>query len=183
VAPIAASLERIEKWMAEHAPLLVGNLAPGAPASHLDAVEEKLGMALPADLRALWSLHDGQLKELNGFVENLDLYGAEQALTKQRRVLTFIGLLRDQPSSWGEAGVSDEEIASNAWLPLAGRDASFVVVSTLTGRVFRCGKDAPPLHRAATSVAEWLEQYASAIEAGAYELEEGFGTYYLQLQT
>jgi hypothetical protein len=49
----------------------------------------------------------------------------------------------------------------------------------VSGRVFTCGKDAPPLHFVAGSVIEWLEGYADRVEAGEYTVEEGFGECYL----
>jgi hypothetical protein len=52
-------------------------------------------------------------------------------------------------------------------------------VSGVTGRVFTCEKDVPPLHFIAGSVVEWLEDYADRVEAGGYEVDEGFGDCYL----
>jgi predicted DNA-binding WGR domain protein/cell wall assembly regulator SMI1 len=173
-------LERIKTWMKKNAPLLVKNLDKGAPASRLATLEKKLGFALPAELRELWSTHDGQKSEMNGFVRSLDLFGAEQALMERESTLMFVQFLREDETSWTEAGVREEEAMSDDWLPIAGRDSDLLVVCCATGRVFDCGKDAPPLHLAAESVARWLEQYAASIEAGEYEVEEGFGDYYLQ---
>ena len=71
---IRLSIERIARWMnANGAPLLVANLAAGATSEALARAEGELGVALPSDLCALWSLHDGQREELNGFIESYDL--------------------------------------------------------------------------------------------------------------
>jgi internalin A len=176
---VAAAVARVRAWMAERAPLLAENLAPGAPPGRLDRVEEKIGFALPGDLRALWSIHDGQRSEQNGFVGALDLFTAEQAASERDTVIMFVELLREEPSEWSEAGVTGEEVASGRWLPFAGRDSDSLAVSGVTGRVFSCGKDAPPLRLVAASVTDWAEQYAARIEAGAYRVEEGFGDYFL----
>jgi hypothetical protein len=49
------------------------------------------------------------------------------------------------------------------WIPFASRDyGDLVVVYGLTGRVFTCKKDSPPLHLVAESVVEWLEAYAGS---------------------
>jgi hypothetical protein len=91
----------------------------------------------------------------------------------------FVEFLREDPSGWEEAGVTADEAESNRWLPFAGRDSDTLAVNCVTGRVFACGKDAPPLQLVAASVTEWIEQYADRIEGGAYAVEEGFGDYFL----
>lgn len=176
---IPGQLERIKKWMNKHAPLLTANLAPGAPKSRLDKLESDLGFTLPSDLRILWSIHNGQKEKLNGFMGSLDLYNVDWALAGYKSVMTFIAFLRQHEERWPAAMVTREEAASASWLPFAGRDSDTLVVSGVSGRVFTCGKDSPPIHLAAESIAEWFTKYADGIEAGRYQVEEGFGDYYL----
>jgi len=57
--------------------------------------------------------------------------------------------------------VTAEEVESDHWVPFAGRDSESLVVSGVTGRVFTCGKDSPPLHLVARSISKWAEQYAA----------------------
>ncbi len=143
---LATALQQIERWMLDHeAPLLAENLADGATAAELDAVEATLGFRLPADLRELWLLHHGQREEMNGFVESFDLFDSQRALGVQESVRMFIEFLREVPEDWPEAGVSSEEARSDQWIAFAGRDSDLLLVSGVTGRVFSCGKDAPPL--------------------------------------
>lgn len=166
--------------MANGAGVLVENLASGAPADRLAASERAVGFPLPVDLRDLWSLHAGQRGEQNGFVGAMDLFGPEEAAGEDESVKMFLGFLREDPSNWAEAGVSQEEVESDLWLAIAGRGyADLLVVSGLSDRVFTCEKDSPPLHFVAASIAEWLEGYADRVEAGAYAVEEGFGDCYL----
>ncbi len=162
------AIERISRWMMENdAPLLAQNLAPGATDAELVRAEEQLGFPIPPGLRELWSLHNGQLEELNGFVEALDLFDLSLALGEQGGVLRFVKWLREA------------EVMSDRWLPFAGRDSSALAVSAVSGRVFHVWKDAPPLLLAAESVEAWATQYAQAVEAGDFEVEEGFGEYFL----
>jgi cell wall assembly regulator SMI1 len=62
---------------AHDAPLLVENLAPGAAPERLAHAEAEFGVALLDDLRALWSLHDGQREAGNGFIEAYNLLSVE----------------------------------------------------------------------------------------------------------
>jgi cell wall assembly regulator SMI1 len=178
---IGQALERVKAWMNAHdAEVLVQNLAAGASTARLDAYQAKLDFPLPSDLRALWSIHAGQTSEQDGFVGAMDFLGPEAAAGENENVTMFIEFLREEPSTWDEAGVTKDEATSNAWLAVAGRGyADLLVVSGVTGRVFTCRKDSPPLHFVATSIVEWLEAYADRVEAGEYTVKEGFGACYL----
>lgn len=181
---IQSAMTQIKRWMLEHdAPLLVENLAPGATPAELAEAESKLGFPLPPELRDLWAIHNGQNEEQNGFVESFDLLSCQGALFERESTLSFIDFLRQDPASWKEAGVTREEAESDRWVPFAGRGyADTLVVSGVSGAVFTCAKDAPPLHRIAGSLTEWLEAYAARVVAGDYSVEEGFGDYYLELR-
>jgi hypothetical protein len=110
----------------------------------------------------------------------MDLFGPEAAAAESENVTTFIGWLREEPSNWDDAGVSKDEATSDAWLALAGRNYDdLLIVSGVTGRVFTCGKDSPPLHLVAGSILECIEQYADRVDAGEYTVEEGFGSCHL----
>jgi cell wall assembly regulator SMI1/predicted DNA-binding WGR domain protein len=178
---VGAAIGRIEAWMREYAPLLATNLSDGASAVRLDAVEARLGFALPRDLRELWSIHDGQRSEGHGLFSSLDFLGSDRALARSKRTLMFVGFLRASTREWDAARATAAEVTSDEWIAIAARDSSSTVVSCVTGRVFACGKDTPPLLLVAESVGEWLEHYATALEDGRYELTLGFGGYYLEL--
>lgn len=174
-----AAFARITRWMNDHeAPLLAENLAPGAPPEALDEAEAALGVGLPADLRALWSLHDGQDAEGNGFVESYDLLSIAGARGEQESLLMALEFAREHPAEWEG---TPEELASDAWLPFAARDSDSLAVCLVSGRVFQSDHDDRP-KLLAPSLLDWLEGYAARIEADDYRVEEGFGDYYLALR-
>ncbi|HSQ64735.1 MAG TPA: SMI1/KNR4 family protein [Polyangiaceae bacterium] len=180
-ARIRDAIERVKTWMQAHgAGALVENLAPGHTRERLDHFEAAVGFPLPADLRALWSVHAGQRSEQNGFVGAMDLFGPDASLGEEDAVSSALKFLRRAPAQWAEAGVTREEAKSNAWLAIAGRGyADLLVVNGETGRVFTCEKISPPLHLVAESILDWLEAYAERVEAGQYAVKEGFGDCYL----
>ena len=179
---IPAAFERISRGMTAHgAPLLAENLAPGAAPERLARAEVTFGIALLDDLRALWSLHDGQRDEGNGFFEAYNFLSAAWAVAQQETVLMCIAFARESPELWPATGGTMDELQSNHWIPFAARDSDSLVVHGVTGRVFACDHDdAPKL--LAPSLAAWLEQYASRVEADDYAVESGFGDYYLELR-
>jgi cell wall assembly regulator SMI1 len=181
---LAAGFEQIETWMLDNgAPLLAQNLAPGATLDGIARTEAQLGFSIPVDLRALWSLHDGQLEEGNGFVEAFCLYSMELALAERENLLRFVENLREDADVLSEAGLTEAEVASDAWIAFAGLDSDGLAVSAVSGRVFEMRHDdSPQLVVIADSIAAWATAYAGRVAAGDYRVEDGFGDYYLQLR-
>lgn len=180
---LAQAFDQITTWMRAHrAAKLSENLAAGASDERLDAVESALGFPLGPELRALWSLHDGQQHEQNGFVENLDLLSTELALAVRPRLLLAVGFLRDTPDAVPKSGLTEAELRSNAWVPIAQRDHDGLAVNTVSGRVFKVSKDSPPLVLVAPSLIAWATGYAARVAADDYRVQEGFGDYYLSLR-
>jgi hypothetical protein len=178
---IADAFGRIETWMKRKAPLLAENLAPGASETDLDAFEMGLGCRLPPDLRLLWSIHNGQREEENGFYGALDFASMKLARIDRSALdqpLEF--LRRNTRADLEESGVTDAELASDKWIRLAGRDYDAIAVNAESGRVFDVVKNTPPFALLANSVEEWIVSYAAAITAEEYEVQAGFGDYYLQ---
>ena len=81
-------------------------------------------------------------------------------------------------SWWARSGGTDEELASDHWIPFAGRDSDLLAVHGVSGRVFACPHD-DNFEVIADSFAAWLDAYAARVEADDYVVEEGFGDYYL----
>jgi hypothetical protein len=90
-----------------------------------------------------------------------------------------IAFARESPDLWPATGGTMDELQSNHWLPCAAQDSDSLVVHGITGRVFACDHDDSP-KLLAPSLATWLEQYASRVEADDYAVEGGFGDYYLE---
>ena len=178
---IQESIARLTTWMLAHgAPLLAENLAAGASAQAIATLEKELGFPLAAELQELWSLHDGQQNEQNGFVGSLELLGTRRAIDERIGIMRSLEFLREDASTWDEAGVTRHEALSDQWVPIAQRDADSLVVNMETGRVFTCSKDSPPLKLVAASIGAWLAEYAERVGDGKYTVEEGFGDYFLE---
>lgn len=175
------SIERVSRWMIRRgAPLLVENLAPGASPELLAHAETGFGCALPFDLRALWSLHNGQREQQDGFIETFDLLSVREALVQQETVQRFIEFERESVSTWpsDSGGGTKKELLSNHWLPFAARESDSLVVHGVTGRVFKIGKSVST-RLLAPSLMSWFQIYAMQVENNDYVVEEGFGTYFL----
>lgn len=82
--PIADAWSRIEAWLAAQAPELAASLRGPASEESLRALEARLDRPLPADLRASWSIHDGQTAEgrLLWCLDTWQLASVEDALAQ-----------------------------------------------------------------------------------------------------
>jgi cell wall assembly regulator SMI1 len=165
------------------APLLADNLAPGAKPGPIQKLEHKLGFKVPAGLRALWLLHDGQRKALNGFIGPLQLLPIAWVLNERANTLKLVARFRGTRRGWKSAGLTPEEAESTNWLPIAARGDVSLVVHAGTGRVFAGdlteAEDETPVHLVAPSVPQWLAAYVESVEADEFELVSGLGDYYL----
>ncbi|MBB3677804.1 SMI1/KNR4 family protein [Modestobacter versicolor] len=75
-AAVDAAWQRIERWFAEHHPLGVTVLAPGATEEALLALEETIGRPVPPPLRRSLERHDGQGEGITTLTEGHELLGA-----------------------------------------------------------------------------------------------------------
>jgi cell wall assembly regulator SMI1 len=57
--PVTSAWARIDRWLAEHAPMTLALLNPPAGPHRVDAAQAKLGMHFPEDLAASLACHDG----------------------------------------------------------------------------------------------------------------------------
>lgn len=173
---------KAKEWMEENdAEAIARNLAPGADAATLDAFEKRIGFPIPLQLRALWSVHDGQHEEGNGFYGSYDLFST--ALADVEGVTRFLPYLREPKSASGvaESKMTPAELASDRWLRIAGRDSDGIALNAESGRVFHITHDDfPALHLAAPSLLAWFEQYCIGVAEDDYDVEEGFGGVYLE---
>ncbi|MCG6498834.1 SMI1/KNR4 family protein [Kitasatospora sp. A2-31] len=184
------AVARFHAYMERRASILgqPEQLPPPASATALDEAERRLVTPLPADLRALYLIADG---DGNGY-ENLHLFGNNLWLSLE-------GLVASQ-AEWSEplwfgwdlewdAVVFDADPADTVrrcgghpgWLPFAsGQDGNFLAVDTAPackgrpGQVIQMGRDydhSPEY--VADSVTSLLGHYLDLLEEGAYEVRDG----------
>ncbi|MFC3454386.1 SMI1/KNR4 family protein [Amycolatopsis speibonae] len=58
-APVEQTWQRIMALLSEHAPATAREIRPPAPAAHIERLQDRVGLQLPAELRARWALMDG----------------------------------------------------------------------------------------------------------------------------
>lgn len=111
---VEESWDRIESWLARHAPVTHGLLRPPAVLADIAAAELRLGVAFPPDLRESLLRHDGV--ELQEGTLRLDYYGPPSGVGDIVRSTEF---LRDvgKDAAEEEAELDEEERDEYAYWP------------------------------------------------------------------
>ncbi len=64
---------RIERWLNDEAPYVLASLQAGATIADIAETETLLGVRLPEDVRVSYLLHNGQVTNGIGFIEEWEL--------------------------------------------------------------------------------------------------------------
>lgn len=188
---IASSWARIEAWLKEHAPEAAKSIGPPAPEAEIAGAEEKLGFALPDELKALYGvvgLAEGAFELpsicLGPEDEHIDcsfyILSVAEMLEEWGtwRDLTEIGEFNDCTPEHTDPGVV-ETWWSTKWVPFAanGGGDCFAIdlgpaeggkAGQIVGHSHETGE-----HRVlAPSLNAYLADIADGIESGRYIYDE-----------
>lgn len=181
---VAAAVAKLLAHLRKHAPDAIARL--GAPARNLSKYATALGRALPPDLRAYWSLHDGGISifEYDGLSVAHSMR-VRAGLEKLRKAGTFDdhelfeqSIPRIRPVKW-----------HTAWIPLAQDGGGNLYCIDLdpgpkgqVGQVIRWEVAGGPFATGSTLLVDFLERYAAALPRFKYDPDSGtFDGPYLDL--
>lgn len=145
---------------------LVDNLASGASAADLNALEDEEGNGFFGDNDFMGPDYPEEYAFIEGSLEVMQEIRSDEArIAEMRERGEDTSQWRSDVNSWTESGMSDQEVDSVQWLCFAGnQEYDWLVVNAETGRVFACLKDAPCMVLKARSTAEWLTEHAALVE-------------------
>lgn len=95
-------------WLTDHFPALLANLNPGASPDAWDTLERDIGIALPADFKAFYAVHDGQ-RESNptGFFFGLEFLSSARVYQQWQTWKSIIDQM-------GEKGMQEMSVYSTS---------------------------------------------------------------------
>ncbi|MGE7388203.1 SMI1/KNR4 family protein [Streptomyces sp. NPDC004126] len=111
---VEESWDRIESWLARHAPVTHGLLRPPAVPADIAAAELRLGVAFPPDLRESLLRHDGV--ELSDGTLRLDYYGPPSGVAEIVGSTEFLREVGEDVAE-EEAELDEEERDEYAYWP------------------------------------------------------------------
>jgi cell wall assembly regulator SMI1 len=174
------SLNRIEGWLADHAPrILQESLNPGASDATLNALETTLGRPLPTDYRALYRWRDG----LNEDADNVGSlwYGLSLLpLAEVQAAHTYLAAQKQtSPLRQASPTLKATAMQNPYWLRLGFDGAHGWLLVDLDpapagtyGQVLYLSETEESAFRVAGSVAELLATFAQDVAQGLYTLDE-----------
>ena len=151
--------KRIHRWLNANAPKGYGQLRPGASAHSISAAEDAIGQELPADLKASYLIHDGQVDEPG-------LIGGEGwCLFSLREIV-------DHWQRWSTS--QDRDRLPIAWNPMG--DHIFIDLRDVAhGRVMVQRRDSNDPDVVASSFRSWLEDFANKLDNAEFVYSEDDG--------
>lgn len=162
---VPALLARVDRWLAAHRQRFHRGLLPGAGDAELVPLKDALGGTVPHELADLLRWHGGQSPDVPGAFEsgwNL-MSPAEIAAAKKE--------LDAAPPAGSHSG----------WVPFMDNDGgSYLVLDTkLPGNPVLASWQGNPEHeKVAPSLAAWLQDFVTALEAGKYHEDPERGSFH-----
>ncbi|MGW4882899.1 hypothetical protein ACWEPI_40860 [Streptomyces sp. NPDC004262] len=168
---IADAWQRITRWLRQHAPDSHAALRPGASPSLLTGLEQELGVRIPADLRALWSLVAG-----DDGVDGAGCLPGNQALMALDDVVAFHRQQMDAQVHEDTLNVRRPEydritVWKAAWIPVISYGVadrtSGLYLDTASGYLSRWSRFNEGPGDELDTLATYLEEAADMLEAPA----------------
>ncbi|MGW2683603.1 hypothetical protein ACWC6I_10670 [Streptomyces sp. NPDC001414] len=168
---IADAWQRITRWLRQHAPDSHAALRPGASPSLLTGLEQELGVRIPADLRALWSLVAG-----DDGVDGAGCLPGNQALMALDDVAAFHRQQMDAQVHEDTLNVRRPEydritVWTGAWIPVISYGVadrtSGLYLDTVSGYLGRWSRYNEGPGEEFATLATYLEEAADMLEAPA----------------
>jgi cell wall assembly regulator SMI1 len=163
-------LQRLEHWLAKHRPNFLKGLRPGANEVELHQLGAQLGLTVPDDLRTLLAWHNGQAEGFAGcFEENWLLMSADRILAAKHEL------------DAGAAGNGAGNGWKPEWIPFLEDDSGdcLCLDTTQAGAPVRAfwlqSEEAAAV--VSPSLAAWVADFVTAVEAGKYHEEPERGTF------
>lgn len=183
---------RIEAWFRANLGPDSANLGPPASAEAFAAVEAATGLALPAGVREVYQVHDGDGAPpglFGNWERFLSLSDATGLWRHYQDLLRSLPAMPNSLEAWREQveqqiafvqGPVKPLIASPAWFPITDANGNVLrfldfdpAPGGVPGQVIQVDLESAMYQVVAGSLAEFLEAYAHELERGEVVVEDG----------
>lgn len=190
---IESAWGRIEAWGQQNAPAMLKDLNTGASDAEVSALEQKLGYAVPEDLRQSLKVHDGECDGWpnKAFAEMGAYLGTERIVHEwQQRLAIAEDVTEDNDPQEREAQIKAGVIFVTGpvrpclflkeWIPIIECNGDVFWALDLSpaeggkpGQLIEVDWEGCSWKVVAASLGEFLSSYASDLEAGKYRVIDG----------
>ena len=171
-----ASWNRIECWLAENAPKIIGNLNAPASETELAAAETSLRLSFPQDVRDLYRRHNGMNSNDNHGSLFFGMHFLPLAELVENHALTDGDAI---PVRAADAGINQTDILNPKWIPFAQDygecrlcvDLAPAINGTAGQVIFTDQADNTAI-LVASSLDHFLATFADELDGGKYFLNQ-----------
>ena len=171
--------DRIDKWLEDNAPDILSDLLSGATDEDIGSAEERIGVKFTDDVRASYSIHNGQL----GMAD--PLLGEWQLLSLKDLQIQWniMKKLFDEGEFANVQSKSTSSVKADwwniRWIPLAYNGAGDFYcldmepeIDSNIGQIISFWHMDEKREKIADSFREWLGNYANDLENGKYVVQD-----------
>lgn len=173
---------RLERWLATHAPQVLEGLNPGASRQQITQFEEKLGVKLPQDFVQAYLIHNGQDRASPWLIDAQELLSLDR-MTQEWEIWkklfyadTFVGH-KSKP-----IGPIKDDWWNPRWLPFTFNGFGDHLCIDLDppaqgtrGQIITMWHDDSERRLLSVSFREWFADFVNALEMSRYEFSEEYG--------
>lgn len=167
----------IDEWLAARAPRVSALLGAGAPAERLEQLEVTVGAALPAELRAFFSRHDGA-RSLGSY-DLLPIEGVIGVWRDWNELLEDGGFGNGRKPKDRSGRLFQPVWWHRGWLPLAQDSGGNLLCVDLApgprgvrGQVLFWERETGPEASGLPSIGAWLATFLQGLQSGKYVVSE-----------
>jgi cell wall assembly regulator SMI1 len=174
--------ERIEAWLAAHAPYLLRDLRKAAAPALLAKLEAQIQRGLPESLRAFYAIHDGQKSVCpKGLFYSLRFMPLARVLESQRLWAQLVDINDElaYAMSSSPSGYIKPVYANALWIPFAHDQSGNHLgidldpdVKGSEGQVIVFGRDENRKRLVAQSFEAFIDMFVEQLEGGNFVIEE-----------
>ena len=174
--------ERIEAWLASHAPHILRDLRKGASGAALAKLESRLQRPLPETIRAFYTIHDGQKSECpEGLFYSLQFMPLARVLKSQILWASLVDMNDELAYAMSSSpkGHIKPLYANPLWIPFAHDQSGNHLgidldpdTAGIEGQVIVFGRDENCKRLVASSFEEFIQMFLQQLEGGNFVIEE-----------
>ena len=185
--------KRIEQWLRANLPEVLESLNGPATEEAIAAVESQIGLLFPGALRASFLVHNGERNNWPGAMADghwlLPLSEVTESWSLRTTFAAQFGGREDTPDAWRSAirdgiifvkGPVKPLLGSPRWIPLTDMNGDVQRLLDFDpptggtpGQVIEVYPEGCRYEVIAPSFLDYLERYASELEAGKYSVQDG----------
>ena len=178
---------RIDNWLAANAPEIINKLQPGATDEAIAQAEKLLEIEFPEDVKASYRIHNGQDRKKSGIFQGWSFLSLEEIIKEWeswKRLLDDGTFDEEEEEGTYYGCASDGLIRTDMWwnpkwIPITaelGGDNYCLDLDPApegqVGQIIIMCHDDGYRELVANNFREWLEQLATDLEGGKYQIYE-----------